>query len=80
VPPKADRSGKPIQPPNTIIINEAANLFFLSDYDLVSKIIVQLIYELRCKLFHGELDPSKANTGIYKYAYEIQKLLIKELI
>ncbi len=38
-----------------------------------------MLYELRCKLFHGELDPTEANQDIYKYAYNIQNLLIKEL-
>lgn len=68
-----------VQPPNSIVINKSKNLYFVNDYDLVSKIIIQLIYELRCKLFHGELDPSQANLGVYENAFKIQKLLIKEL-
>lgn len=79
VPPKRKRSGSYTNPDNSITIDEIRHLYFTNDYDLVSKVIVQLIYELRCKLFHGELDPTEANLGIYENAYKIQKILIKEL-
>ena len=79
VAPKRRRNGAYTQPDNSIAIDEAKHLYFTNDYDLVSKVVVQLIYELRCKLFHGELDPTEANLGIYENAYKIQKILIKEL-
>jgi hypothetical protein len=68
------------QPRNSIIINEVKHLYFINNYELVSKVIIELLYELRCKLFHGELDPISANIGIYENAYHLQKVLIKELI
>jgi hypothetical protein len=68
------------QPPNSIVISDSKRLFFVNNYDLVSKVIIELLYELRCKLFHGELDPISANIGIYENAYHIQKYLIKELM
>ncbi len=79
VPPKRKRNGTHTNPDNSITIDEIKHLYFTNDHDLVSKVIVQLIYELRCKLFHGELDPTEANLGIYENAYKIQKILIKEL-
>jgi hypothetical protein len=79
VPPKRRTNGKYTKPINSIVIDEIKHLYFTDDYDLGSKVIVQLIYELRCKLFHGELDPTEANLGIYENAYRIQKILIKEL-
>ena len=79
IPPKTRVKGKPLQPQSSIAIDESRNLYFTNDYDLVSKVIVQLLYELRCKLFHGELDPTEANLGVYEYAYKIQRVLIKEL-
>ncbi len=79
LPTKKTRSGKAIQPNSSICVNPASNLYFTNDYDLVSKVIVQLLYELRCKLFHGELDPIDSNLNVYKYAYRIQNILIKEL-
>ncbi|HIC8808363.1 TPA: hypothetical protein ACW71U_002324 [Elizabethkingia anophelis] len=77
-PPKR-RRGQFVQPPNSIIIDDLKHLYCTNDIDLISKAIVQMLYELRCKLFHGELDPTEANQDIYKYAYNIQNLLIKEL-
>lgn len=79
VPPKRTRSNTFTQPQNSIEIDNERNLYFVYDIELISQAIVQLLYELRCKLFHGELDPTDSNQGIYKYAYEIQKTLIKEL-
>jgi len=79
VSPKRKRNGTYTNPDNSITIDVTRHLYFTNDYDLVSKVIVQLIYELRCKLFHGELDPTEANLGIYENAYRIQKILIKEL-
>jgi len=73
------RRNQYIQPPNSIVIDEVKQLYCTDDIDLISKAIVQMLYELRCKLFHGELDPTDANQSIYKYAYYIQNLLIKEL-
>lgn len=79
VPPKRKVNNEFTKPSNSIIVDETKNLYFTDDIELVSKVIVQLIYELRCKLFHGELDPTDSNLGIYEQAYNIQKLLIQEL-
>lgn len=62
-----------------IVIDQTKNLCFIKDVEKVSKSIISIIYQLRCMLFHGELDPTEANSGIYEYAYKIQKILIKEL-
>jgi hypothetical protein len=67
------------QPPNSIEIDSVKNLYFTDDIDKVSKAIIQMIYELRCKLFHGELDPTESNQHAYKYAYALQSTLINEL-
>lgn len=76
---KQNRAGKLIQPPNTFEIDKNKNLYFVNDYDLASKSIVQLIYDLRCRLFHGEINPNSSNMKVYEFAYEIQKILIKDL-
>ena len=62
-----------------ITINEEGKLYFKSDLNLVSKVIIHILYGLRNKLFHGEIEPNETNVKIYKYAYEIQNLLIKSL-
>lgn len=78
-PAKQTRAGTFVQPINSIVMDTDRNFYFIEDFDLVSKAIVQLIYELRCKLFHGELNPNNGNMKAYEYAYQIQKILIQEL-
>lgn len=77
--PPVSRKSRLIRPNNSMTIDAKKHIYFTNDFDLVSKGVVQLLYELRCKLFHGELDPIESNSGIYRFAYEIQKILIKEL-
>lgn len=60
-------------------IKIAENLYFIKDENLVSQAIIHLIYDLRCKLFHGEIEPKKAYEKIYEYAYHIQRILIQTL-
>lgn len=67
--------------PNHSIVIDAEIPFYLSDdIDLDAKAIIQLIYQLRCIIFHGDLEPSIANMPIYEHLYHIQKILIKELL
>lgn len=77
--PKVKKDGSYSKPRNSITIDDNKNLYFINDSEQVSKSIIQIIYDLRCKLFHGELDPTNANLGIYEQAFYIQKMLIKEL-
>ena len=52
---------------------------FINDTELIAKGIIQILYSLRCILFHGELDPTEVNQAIYQHAYHILKPIIKEL-
>lgn len=61
-----------------IQINE--DLFFINNIELISQVIIELIYQLRCKIFHGELNPNQNFTVIYENAYNIQKQLVKSLV
>ena len=71
--------------PNSIIgsrnngLKISNDLFFINNPTLVSKFLVELLYQLRCKIFHGEIDPKPAYYNIYKYAYLIINPLIKTL-
>lgn len=78
--PSTNSQGVYLAPSSSIEINKNKNLYFINNYELVSKVIIEILYGLRCKLFHGELHPISANLDIYKYAYQIQNILIKELI
>ena len=68
------------KPGHSILIDEVSQLYFSDDVELDAKAIIQMLYQLRCIVFHGELEPTLANMGIYENAYYIQKMLIQELI
>lgn len=73
------RGNKYSQPANSIVISKDDNLYFINNIDDVSRAIIHVLYELRCKLFHGEIDPTTSNSGIYEQAFYIQRMLIKAL-
>ncbi|TPD71279.1 hypothetical protein [Flavobacterium microcysteis] len=78
--PKQNTDGSHGCPANAIIIDSVKHLYITNNYEQVAKVIIELLYELRCKLFHAEIDPINAYLGIYENAFFIQKKLIKELI
>jgi hypothetical protein len=65
--------------PGAIILDEDLKLYFKNDTELIAKSLVQILYELRCLLFHGVLDPTEINQPIYEHAFSVLKTLIKEL-
>lgn len=73
------KNGKLIVPQGSIEIDKEHDLYLKANVDDIAKAIVEIIYRLRCLLFHGEIDPTVANSHIYEYAYEILRSLIKEL-
>jgi len=58
---------------------EIGNTYFINDAGLLSQAIIELLYSLRCKLFHGELQPSLNNLTIYEPCYYILRILLKSL-
>lgn len=54
-------------------------VFFINDSLLLAKAIIEVLYNIRCILFHGEIQPSKDNLKIYEPAFYILKQLIKSL-
>lgn len=74
------QDGTFIKPRRSIEINSSAGIYFVDDCDKVAQVLIQLLYELRCKLFHGEMDPLECFQNIYKCAFEIQLMLIKTLV
>lgn len=55
------------------------DLYLEDDANLIAKAIITMFYELRCKLFHGELDPTGSNSSTYRHAYHMMLPLINEL-
>lgn len=74
----ATASGR--KPAHSIVIDERIPLYLSDDINLDAQAIIQLIYQLRCIIFHGDLEPTLANMPIYEHLYHIQKILIKELV
>ena len=77
--PPDRRRGKYVEPQHSICIDTNKNLYFTDNLEDVSKSIIQILYELRCKLFHGEIEPSDTNLGVFEQAFYIQRVLIKAL-
>lgn len=55
------------------------DVYFINDSDLLAQSLIEVIYKLRCILFHGEIIPTQSNLSIYESSYFILKLLIKTL-
>lgn len=51
----------------------------INDSNLISKAIIEILYSLRCKLFHGEIQPSKNNLLVYEPCYYILRTLLPSL-
>lgn len=55
------------------------DVLFVNDSDLIAQGIIEILYNLRCVLFHGEIQPNKDNLKIYEPAFYMLRLLIKSL-
>ncbi len=62
-----------------ILLDDDLKIEFVNDTELIAKSLIQVIYQLRCILFHGEIDPSETNQEIYEHAFYVLKSIIKEL-
>lgn len=49
------------------------------DKVLIAQALIQILYELRCLLFHGIINPNSNNKSVYKHAYYILNQIIKSL-
>jgi hypothetical protein len=52
---------------------------FKNDSLLLAQGIIEVLYSIRCILFHGEIQPSKDNLKLYEPSFYILKQLIKSL-
>ena len=55
------------------------DVLFIKDTNLLSQGIIEILYNLRCILFHGEIPPNRDNLNLYEPAYYMLRLLIKSL-
>ena len=56
------------------------DVFFIKDYSLISIALLWVLYELRCKIFHGELMPTEDNKKIYKHATNLLSIILNKII
>lgn len=62
-------------PQDCIVMSQEQKVYFIKNTDYVARAIIRILYELRCKLFHGEIEPSDGYSIIYKRAFRVQNLL-----
>ena len=58
---------------------EFGNYKFIKESENIAKGLIEIIYNLRNSLFHGELVPNKEANQVYGAAYRILYLLIQSL-
>lgn len=68
------------RPPKSLEISKEFDLYFINDTEKIAKVLIRLLYQLRCEIFHGSLLPTNSNQEVYEHAYYIQHQLIKELV
>ncbi len=68
-----------VAPPNSITIDADKKLYFINEPEKIAKGLIEILYNLRNVLFHGEISPSLEVQKIYKEAYYILYPLIKVL-
>ncbi|MBI3378144.1 MAG: hypothetical protein HY035_07070 [Nitrospirae bacterium] len=54
--------------PDKIKLNE---IFIISDKQKFCACLIEILYQIRCYLFHGHLEPSEVNHEVVKYCYFI---------
>jgi hypothetical protein len=62
-----------------IELDASLKIKFINDPDLIAKGLLQILYDLRCLLFHGVLDPTQINQAMYEHAFFILKPILNEL-
>ena len=50
-------------------IKLADDVVFKDDYSLIYRALIENLYQIRCLLFHGDLEASEPNHRAIKYAY-----------
>lgn len=67
-------------PTDSYLIGETKKVCLVDNKDKIARAVIQILYELRCKLFHGELAPTSDYKKVYEYAFYLQRMLIKNLV
>ena len=76
--PMRVKNGNQYPPLHSIKVSD--DLYVIDDAVKVSQVMIELLYILRCQIFHGILEPKSAYYGIYEHAYHIMRVLNKEIV
>lgn len=55
------------------------SVYVTNDTEVFYKGTLEVIYQIRCLLFHGELEPTDENHQVVKYAYLVMNSIMKNL-
>lgn len=58
---------------------DVAGIHFINDTEKIAKALIEIIYSLRCLLFHGELVPREEYNEIYESAYYILRVFLEAI-
>lgn len=58
---------------------DLGSVYVVNDIEIFYKGTLELIYQIRCLLFHGELEPTEENHQIVRYAYLVMNSIMKNL-
>jgi len=60
--------------PDKIKLDE---IYIIDDRERFCACLIEIIYQVRCYLFHGDLEPSEENHEVVKYCYFVLLALLK---
>jgi hypothetical protein len=64
---------------NSICLASENRAYFINDPTTIAKGCINVLYALRCMLFHGEIEPTPTNKPVYEHAFYLLRLILKEL-
>lgn len=71
----------PRKPTNLILngVQQVGGVRMIDDFDLLFKGVVEILYLIRCALFHGRVVPNSEMNRVYKHGYEILYVLLESV-
>ena len=63
-----------------LLLESEKDVKLINDPTTIAKASINMLYILRCMLFHGEISPMNSNKSIYEHSYYLLRLIIKHLM
>lgn len=70
------RDNRQEQPDN---YSKVGSFNFIENKEKIAQGLIEIMYSLRCVLFHGELNPNESNNEVYKNLYHILFMILQKL-